>query len=309
MCTNDILFAGISWWSIWILVGVAACLFLYEKLCKVRKITPAANKFYYILGIISIILGFMSASLVQSIYNFVDTGIWDWGGVTFLGGMFGGALTFILGTLIFARGEVRAQFGEIGNIALACIPTAHAFGRIGCFSVGCCYGAKVHEGDPFAFLGVTFKNGYAAGQLRYPTQLFEAVFLFILAAILIILVVKDVKINAIVYFGAYGIFRFFIEFLRDDERGSIGLVALTPSQVLSIVCMIIAVLMLVFKLLRKYKPSAADAILHFFRLDDASTGGWTPWEPAKVNDAVIEQAEVSENAPENESSDNETKEN
>jgi len=271
MCTNS-MFLGISWWSIWIVVGIVLCLIAFDKLCAVRGITAKANKFYYLLGIISIVFGFLSATLVQSIYNYIETKVWSWGGVTFMGGMYGGVLTFVIGALIFAKGEVRAQFGKICEIGLTCIPIAHAFGRIGCFSVGCCYGAKVQEGDFFSFLGVMMhhhdQNGVAyGGTLRYPTQLFEAIFLIILSIVLILMVVKDKRINSILYFGCYGVFRFALEFLRDDARGSIGISTLSPSQVLSIVSVIIAILMFSFIMIKKYKPELSKKILHLFRLD------------------------------------------
>lgn len=273
MCTHaDIL--GISWWSIWIVIGVAVCLFVFDKLCAIRKVSSKANKFYYIVGIIAIVLGFLSASLVQSLYNYIDAvkeygsnAKWEWGGVTFMGGMYGGAISFIVISLIFAKGEVRAQFGQVCEIGLTCIPTAHAFGRIGCFSVGCCYGAEVMEGDAFGFLGVILKHGSGAGVPRYPTQLFEAIFLFILAIAMFMFVVKGKKINSIVYFAGYGIFRFLLEFLRDDFRGSIGAVSLSPSQVLSIVSVCIALVMAVLLLINKYRPDIGKKIKGLFKLN------------------------------------------
>ena len=275
MCTHTKLFDLVSWWSIWIVVGIGACLFLFDRLCKIRKVTDEANRFYYFLGIIAIVVGFFMASVVQSFYNYLESvkdgnPRWEWGGVTFMGGLYGGAIAFVVGALIFAKNNVRAQFDQVCEIGFACIPTAHAFGRIGCFSVGCCYGAKVNPNDPFAFLGVTFKNGAGAGVLRYPTQLFEAVFLFILAAVCILMVVKNIKINKVIYFAGYGIFRFVLEFLRDDDRGVIGLGAsLSPSQVLSIVSVVLSLLMLTLVLLKKYSPVAYGKVAHFFKMDVA----------------------------------------
>ena len=296
MCTEK-LFGILDWYSIWIIIGVGLCLFVFDKLCNVRGITVKANKFYYMLGIASILLGFGGALLVQSLYNYIDavkeaaiTGIeakWEWGGLTFMGGMYSGVLVFVVGSLLFAKGEVRAQFGKICQIGLACIPTAHAFGRLGCFASGCCYGAEVKPDDPFAFLGFTFKTGHAIGELRYPTQIIESVFLMILAAVLIVLVIKDKRINQIVYFAAYGTFRFCLEFLRDDARGSIGANSLSPSQVLSIVSVVIAIIMLVLLLVSKTYPEAGKKILHFFKLDVEM--------PQTVVEVPVEAAETPEN--------------
>lgn len=278
-------FLGISWWSIWIVVGVGLCLFAFDRLCTIKKVTANANKFYYLIGVIAILLGFGSAALVQAIYSFIESGTWSWGGVTFMGGMYGGVISFLVISLIFAKGENRAQFGQICEIGLTCIPMAHAFGRIGCFAVGCCYGAKVQEGDLFGFLGVMFNNGSGAGVLRYPTQLFEAIFLLILTAVMLLLVVKGKKINSVVYFGAYGIFRFFLEFLRDDYRGSIGAQSLSPSQVLSILSIVIALVMLTLILINKYKPELGMKIKHLFKLD-------VQMPVMQTNDVQVEETET-----------------
>ena len=74
-----------------------------------------------------------------------------------------------------------------------------------------------------------------------PTQLYEAIFLFIIFGIMSLLVLKkDFKYNMPVYLIAYGIWRFFLEFIRDDDRGSfIG--NISPSQFWSIVMLAIGV--------------------------------------------------------------------
>ena len=61
-------------------------------------------------------------------------------------------------------------------------------------------------------------------------MLYEAIFLFVLFGICsYLLLKKNFKYNMSVYLIAYGVFRFLIEFLRDDHRGKlIGFI--TPSQ-------------------------------------------------------------------------------
>ena len=115
-----------------------------------------------------------------------------------------------------------------------CITVAHAFGRIGCFFAGCCYGRETDS-----VLGVHFK--YVSGN-RLPTQLFEAAFLFLLFAVLTLLVLKwKCPYTMSVYLVAYGIFRFIIEFFRGDDRGQIFGGALSPSQVGSIVYLLLGI--------------------------------------------------------------------
>ena len=81
---------------------------------------------------------------------------------------------------------------------------------------------------------------------RIPTQLFEAIFLFLLAIVLTILLIKLAnRHTAAIYMVSYGIFRFLIEFIRDDDRGSLGSSVLSPSQLISIVLVVAGILLLV----------------------------------------------------------------
>jgi phosphatidylglycerol:prolipoprotein diacylglycerol transferase len=74
-----------------------------------------------------------------------------------------------------------------------------------------------------------------------PTQLYEALFLFVVFAVLTFLVFKyDFKHGLSLYLGSYGIWRFIIEFFRADHRGSfVG--NMSPSQFWSLLMIPIAV--------------------------------------------------------------------
>ena len=76
-----------------------------------------------------------------------------------------------------------------------------------------------------------------------PTQLFESLFLFALAAVLVFLIIKFKNRNALsIYLVAYGVWRFIIEFVRaDSERGSSGIPGLYPSQVTAIILVAVGV--------------------------------------------------------------------
>ena len=133
------------------------------------------------------------------------------------------------------------DISEIVIIAPPAITLAHAFGRIGCFMAGCCYGKETDS-----WIGVQFPF------LSYkvvPTQLLESIFLFILTGVLLLLVFKfKFKYTFIVYLGAYSIWRFVIEFFRGDYRGSF-LGIFSPSQIWCIAIWMIIVPL--FILLRK----------------------------------------------------------
>ena len=121
-------------------------------------------------------------------------------------------------------------------MAMPSIVVAHAFGRIGCLMDGCCYGAITD-----AWYGIEMLSGGVWAK-RVPTQLFEAIFLFLLFAVLVVLIVrKKFRNTPSVYLIAYGVWRFLIEFIRDDNRGSSGIPGLYPSQLTAIILVIIGV--------------------------------------------------------------------
>ena len=100
------------------------------------------------------------------------------------------------------------------------ITIAHAFGRLGCTFAGCCYGKEADWGIYFA----------TAGTKVIPTQLFECIFLVILSVVMAVLYFKfKFNCNLGLYLVAYGVWRFIIEFFRNDDRGSF-IPGLSPSQ-------------------------------------------------------------------------------
>ena len=61
-------------------------------------------------------------------------------------------------------------------------------------------------------------------------QLYEAIFLFALAAVLLYRLIKGKHYNLPIYTVAYGVWRFFAEYLRADARGQGIIPFLSPSQ-------------------------------------------------------------------------------
>ena len=82
-----------------------------------------------------------------------------------------------------------------------------------------------------AWYGIYHPN---LGAKVVPTQLFEALFLILLSVIILYRVLHH-KSAAAQYLIAYGVWRFFIEYLRADDRGSSPIPWLTPSQLTAVV--------------------------------------------------------------------------
>ena len=203
-------------------------LFIFAK----GRIKDSFIDFLFYNGVVAIALGFGAATLFQSFYNYLDSGVWKWGGMTFMGGLIGGVVTFLAGYFIF-RKRLEGRLVDIISLLPCCIVIAHAFGRIGCFFAGCCYGKPTDS-----FLGVQFPF---LDHKVHPTQLYEAAFLFILFAVMLYLYLKKgFKHNLSLYLLSYGIFRFLIEFIRGDDRGAfVG--GISPSQFWALVMIVASV--------------------------------------------------------------------
>ena len=122
------------------------------------------------------------------------------------------------------------------------LPLAQSIGRIGCLFAGCCYGKETD-----AWYGIVYTNSKIApnGVSLIPTQLIMSLLSLLLAIYLFKLASKKPKpgIQLSSYIILYSIGRFFIEFLRNDERGSV--LFLSTSQVIAIFAFIFGVYLFV----------------------------------------------------------------
>lgn len=201
--------------------------------------------------------GLLFAYLLQNLYNFIRSPSsyhWEWT-LTFYGGLLGGAGWYLLGYALFLKKNDPSLLKKTAQIAPACITLAHGFGRIGCFLNGCCYGVRTD-----AFYGVRFPGmDYSV----VPTNLFEAIYLFLLAGLFLYLAFgKESDLSMPLYLILYPLWRFFIEFARGDdvERGSF-VPGLSPSQFWSILFFLggVVSLILVLRNRKKRKGAAKEA--------------------------------------------------
>jgi phosphatidylglycerol:prolipoprotein diacylglycerol transferase len=158
------------------------------------------------------------------------------GGFVFYGGLAGGAL----GLFIYVK-QYRMKLSRFADLYTTVLPLGHAFGRVGCFFAGCCYGIPWEHGYVYhRTFGTT-----PIGIPLLPVQLIEAGTLLLLFAVQLLLFLrkKCAWQNTVVYFLAYPTVRFILEFFRgDSERG--GLFGLSTSQWLSllIICGLIIII-------------------------------------------------------------------
>ncbi len=252
---------GVTLYELFILIGVIGALVMFRILADRRQM-PAKMQNLILLGAVAaFVIGYLSAVLFQAVYNALETGkfVIDGGtGATFYGGFIGGAISMLLiyfiGMRILYKEFTTAVrwLPTFANIAAVCIPLAHGFGRLGCLTAGCCHGKFTD-----AWYGITqwveLSSGHYGWAKVVPIQLFEALFLFALAAALFVLVWKKKGFGLSCYFIGYGIWRFIIEFFRTDDRGASFIPGLTPSQVTALLLILIgsAIIAAYFILLRK----------------------------------------------------------
>ena len=156
------------------------------------------------------VLSLWSYRLGQGVPVTVGSLIQD-SGIVFYGGM----LFFLLAVDLGIRRFVLYKRASSWGLAALTVPLFHGFARIGCYFGRCCYG-PVMEG---AFCSHFFEH-------RLPVQLMESGFNFLLFVALLLLFYYRKRSRgklARVYLWAYAIFRFLIEFFRDDAvRGGFG---------------------------------------------------------------------------------------
>ena len=182
--------------------------------------------------------------------------IWE-GGLIFYGGV---VVALPVGMFILRKKGVDVW--HFADVIAPYVPLAHAFGRIGCFLNGCCFG-KLSSG-PWAISFPKFvdETGRVVGSPVYehqlycdpplitadaarslpvhPTQIYSAIGLMIISALLLLLWKRRIFKGQIFcsYLLIYSAFRFGIEFLRADNPPI--LFGLTMAQIVGIPIFLLA---------------------------------------------------------------------
>ena len=232
---NEILTIGpitIHGYGLMIGLGVMAALLLGDY--RAKKFGLNGDHIYG-MTFSAVILGFVAARILFIITewdNFLQNPMQYLAGAGFVvyGGIIGGALT-IYGFCKIKKIDMLSYL----DLMIPSVALAQAFGRVGCFLAGCCYGKETDS-----CLGVVFTNSDFApnGVKLLPTQLFMAGGDLIIMAVLLWYASKRPmrgRVSAL-YLILYSIGRFAVEFLRNDDRGTVGM--LSTSQFIAIFTLI-----------------------------------------------------------------------
>lgn len=232
---------NLSLFIVFICLGLIALVyyFIYALEKKEGYSKEKTNKLLVLLAL-SLGVTYLFAWFFDSLFHYFESGVFS-GGMTYIGGFIGGIITFVVFVHYFLKDE-RKNILYILNLIIPGVILAHAIGRIGCFTAGCCYGIPTNS-----IFGVSFPEGtnpYFDGIVGkiHPTQLYESFFLFCL-----FFLIQNEKIKSIAfpfYLISYGIFRYILEiYFRGDSRGL--LFNLPPSAILSLL-MVLAGLIIVY---------------------------------------------------------------
>ncbi len=245
-------------------LGFLSCYFTARWICRWSNRNPSEVDTLIMLAAIGGILG---ARIVYVIQNwgakFAEAphkvfAIWE-GGLVFYGG-------FLLATaLILTYAKLkRESLASLADFCVILVPLGHAFGRIGCFFFGCCYGGRTDSalGVCYPYGSQVWSHQIAEGELLrsalhshpvWPTQLIESAGCLMLFALLLFLYKtcrRATGLCAGVYCIGYAGLRYVIECLRVDPRGATHF-GLSFSQLISCGLFVVGLLFITFALRRK----------------------------------------------------------
>ncbi len=191
-------------------IGFLAATAVAERQAQAAGLDPARIQ---TLGLVALAAGLLGARIGYVLLNLPlflghlsEIFRVDHGGLVFYAGFAAG----IIAGILYVR-KAKLPLGVTLDLMIPSVVLAHAFGRVGCFLNGCCYGKPTTLPWGVVFPGDTFA--------RHPTQLYEAAALVAIFFFLRRVARRSVPPGTVVliYGLAYGTWRFFIEFFRGDN--------------------------------------------------------------------------------------------
>jgi phosphatidylglycerol---prolipoprotein diacylglyceryl transferase len=201
----------ITSFGVMVALGALAGLWVFRRELARAKLPDAALD----AAVYGLIGGLLGAKLLY-VFEHLGEGSFfslflDRGGMSWFGGFVGGVLAGVA--------TIRAKRWPMMAVLSAAAPAlaiGQMLGRVGCFLVGDDYGSPTSL--PW---GVAFPRGLPPTTDRvHPTQIYEAIFLAVLAWLLIRWRRRGVPDRIVVgrYFLLAGAFRFLLEFVRVNTR-------------------------------------------------------------------------------------------
>ncbi|KHK01305.1 prolipoprotein diacylglyceryl transferase [Desulfovibrio sp. TomC] len=186
---------------------------------------------YRLLFLAALPVGLFGARIIPIVQDAVLAGRLTWGLVASGGLVFyGGALAMLAAIALGCRLSRLSPWPLLDAVCLYA-PLGHAFGRLGCFFGGCCFGAPTQcvLGIPFpagspAFLQQRSQGLLPAGAVAslpvHPSQLYETLGNLLLFAALLLYSRRAAPLSpgrlTAAYLMGYAVLRFLLEYWRGD---------------------------------------------------------------------------------------------
>jgi len=167
--------------------------------------------------------------------------VWK-GGLTVLGGA---AVVFVCWAIYLWRYKVDAA-RILDIFGLAC-PIGMAIGRLGCLGYGCCYGRPTDLPWGLVFANTDPLNPPVP---RHPTQLYSSIALLLIFFVVLWYRKRAHAKGAIaaLFVSLYCLYRFLVEFIREDVALESYLFGLTLAQSCCIIMMLVVSIFWFFRL-------------------------------------------------------------
>ncbi|MCC7518448.1 MAG: prolipoprotein diacylglyceryl transferase [Verrucomicrobiae bacterium] len=204
----------IRWYGVCVALGFLAAFWLFRRRARPLGLGDDATTNLMLLlfgaGLVGARVWYVARYWREEFAgNFREIFMVQHGGLVFLGGFFAAMAT------LWAWCRVKKlPLAPLADALAPGLALGQALGRLGCFMNGCCYGRPTDA--PWAI--APNAPSLAAGIPRHPTQLYEAIGLFDLAAALLFMrrVQRYPGQIAWSYALLYALLRFFVEFFRGD---------------------------------------------------------------------------------------------
>ena len=237
---HDILFRindrfAIHSYGVMAMIGFLSALFVARWRARRAGLLPDEVTDICVWALLAGIVGSRIAYILQNTDYFFDSRrpgwsifdlvkIWQ-GGLVFYGGLIGALAV----TLLLLRAK-RLKMLPVLDVLAPSLALGHAFGRIGCYLHGCCYGVPVHAG---AWYGCVFPRNalpylsdreaplyIPPGTPLWPTQLVSSFDLFCIFIILSLFFRHQRRSGEVLalYLILYSVERFIVEFFRGDTH-------------------------------------------------------------------------------------------
>lgn len=198
-------------WGFFFSLGFVIALFVALRLARRRGLNEDRIFDMILILVVSGLLGARVLHVLLNLSLYAGAGalqyiaFWD-GGLSW----YGGFIAAVLAGWLYTR-FAGLNFMAAADVIAPPLSLAYAIVRIGCFFAGCCYG---HE--TALPIGVTFPGLVGP---RHPTQLYSSVIGFAIFFVLLAAYRRQRFVGQIFleYLTYYSIYRFVIEFFREDS--------------------------------------------------------------------------------------------